>query len=68
MREKVLILVKEEGCPFDKGLLQRRFLHTILTGLRNNNIRNDLRPIIENNKISDTHLLQIVSKTVVNDS
>ena len=29
MREKVLILAKEEGCPFDKGLFQRRFLHAI---------------------------------------
>ena len=30
--------------------------------------RNDLRPTLENNKISDKHLLQIVSETVVNDS
>ena len=30
MREKVLILAKEEGFPFDdKGLFQRRFLHAI---------------------------------------
>ena len=68
MREKVLTLAKEEGCQFDKGLLQRRLLHAILTGLRNNNIRNDLRPTLENNKISDEHLLQIASEAVVNDS
>ena len=63
IREKGLILAKEEGCPFDKGLLQRRFLYAILTGLRNNNIENDL-----NSKISDEHLLQIVCEAVVNDS
>ena len=68
MREKVLILAKEEGCPFDKGLLQRCFFHTISTVLRNNNIRNDLRPTLENNNISDEHLLQIVFEAVVNDS
>ena len=34
MREKVLILAKEEGCLFDKGLLQQHFLHAISTGLR----------------------------------
>ena len=61
MREKVLILAKEKGCPFDKGLLQRHFLHTISTGLRNNNIHNDLHPTHE-------HLLLIVSEVVVNDS
>ena len=55
MKEKVLILAKEEGCPFDKSLLQRRFFHAILTGSRKNNIRNDLRPTLENNIISDKH-------------
>ena len=68
MREEVLILAKEEGCPCDKGLLQQRFLHAILTGLRKNNIQNDLRPTLENNKISGRHLLQIVSEAVVNNS
>ena len=57
MKEKVLILAKKDGCPFKKGLLQRRFLHAILTGLKSNNIQNDLRPTLENNKISDEHLL-----------
>ena len=51
MREKVLILAKEEG------LLQRRFLYAILTCLRKNNFRNDLRPALENDKISDKNLL-----------
>ena len=68
IREKVLILAKEEDCPLDKGLLQRCFLHAILTGLRNNNIRNDLRLTLENNKISDKNLLQIVFEAAVNDS
>ena len=57
MREKVLILAKEEGCPFYKGLVQRRFLYAILTCLRKNNFRNDLRPALENDKISDKNLL-----------
>ena len=61
IREKVLILAKEEDCPLDKGLLQLCFLHAILTGLRNNNIRNDLRLTLEN-------LLQIVFEAAVNDS
>ena len=67
MREKILVLAKEV-CPFDKGVLQRRLLHAISTDLRNNKIRNDLHPTLENNKISGKHLLQIVSEAVVNDS
>ena len=69
MREKVLILAKEEGCPFDKGLIQRRFLHAISTGLRNNNIWNDLRPTLENNKTSDEHIYyKLFRKLLLNDS
>ena len=68
MREKALILAKEEGCKFDQGLLQQHFLHAISTGLRSNNIQYDLLPKLENNKISDEHLLQIVSEAVVIDS
>ena len=67
-REKVLILAKEEDCPYDETLVQRRFLHAISTGLRNNNIRNDLRHVLQNTKISDEHLLQYVSEAVVNNS
>lgn len=67
-REKVLILAKEEDCPYDESLVQRRFLHAISTGIRNNNIRNDLRHVLQNVNISDEHLLQHVSEVVVNNS
>ena len=39
-----------------------------MTGLRNNNIQNDLCHTLENNETSDEYLLQIVSEAVVNDS
>ena len=52
-REKVLILAKEEDCPYDEKFVQRRFLHVISTGIRNNNIRNDLRHVLQNVHISD---------------
>ena len=65
-REKVLILAKEEDCPYNGTLVQRRFLHAISTGIRNNNIRNDLCHVLQNINISDEHLLQYVSEAVVN--
>ena len=67
-REKVLILAKEEDCPYDETLVQRIFLHAISTGIRNNNIRNDFRHVLQNINISDEHLLQYVSEAVVNNS
>ena len=67
-REKVLILAKEEDCPYDEKLVQRRFLHAISTGIRNSDIRNDLRHLLQNVNLSDEHLLQLVSEAVVNNS
>ena len=67
-REKVLILAKEEDCPYDDKLVLRRFLHAISTGIRNNNIRNDLRHRLQNVNISDEHLLQLISEAVINNS
>ena len=66
-REKVLVLTKEEDCPYDEKLDQRRFLHAIFTGIRYNNIRNDLRHMLQNVNISDEHL-QLVSEAVANNS
>ena len=67
-REKVLILAKEEDCPYDEKLAQHRFLHAISTGIQNNNIHNDLRHMLQYVNISDKHLFQLVSEAVVNNS
>ena len=64
----MLILAKEEDCPYDEKLVQRRFLHAISIGIRNSDIRNDLRHLLQNVNISDEHLLQLVSEAVVNNS
>ena len=45
-RGKVLILAKEGDCPYDEKLVRSRFLHAISTGIRNNNIRNNLRHVL----------------------
>ena len=57
LRQKVLALGKEEGCPFDATLLQSRFLHTLEVGIRNNNIRTELRDVFKAN-LSDEELLK----------
>ena len=67
-QEKMLILAKDEDCPYDGKLVQCRFLHAISTGIRNNNIRNDLHHVLQNVNISDKHLLQLISETVVSNS
>ena len=53
LRQKIISLGNEEGCPYDENLVQKRFLHTIETGLRNNNIRSDLRDSTLKKKFPD---------------
>ena len=69
MRQKVLDLSQVEGCPYDGNLLKKRFFHTMFTGLRNANIRVDLREQCQNNPlISDEDLLKFVSEVVANET
>ena len=69
LRQKILDLSNEEGCPYDETLLGKRFFHTIFTGMRNANIRVELREKCKNDpKISDEELLKFVSEVVANES
>ena len=68
LREKVVSLSEEEGCPYDRKLVGQRFSHTVLTGLRNNNIRNELRSFLKRKSFSDEALLKVVSEAVTNET
>ena len=46
LRQKILFASLEDksGLKYDPGLVQNMFLHTVLTGLQNDNIKRDLQP------------------------
>ena len=56
-RQKVLFISKEDNCGYSKILVQDRFLHTILVGLRIDNIRNELRPLLKNSLLAEEDIL-----------
>nr|XP_020481890.1 uncharacterized protein LOC109976004 isoform X3 [Labrus bergylta]XP_020482305.1 uncharacterized protein LOC109976603 isoform X3 [Labrus bergylta]XP_020483510.1 uncharacterized protein LOC109978500 isoform X3 [Labrus bergylta]XP_020515601.1 uncharacterized protein LOC110004405 isoform X3 [Labrus bergylta] len=60
LRQKILFASQEaeSGLKYDPGLVQNMFLHTVLTGLQNDNIKRDLRPYLEQTDISDELLLE----------
>ena len=66
LREKVVALSAEEGCPYDLRLVSQKFAHTVLTGLRNNNIRNELRSFLKTS-FSDEELFKAVTEAVTNE-
>ena len=69
LRQKIFVLGVEEGCPYEETLIQKRFLHTIETGLRNNNIRAELRDFtLKRKDCSDEALLKAVTEAVANET
>ena len=67
LKKKVKVTSEAEGLPVDEGLLKGTFFKTILTGLKQNNIRNELRDILKSEQISDADLLVEVSVAATNE-
>ena len=58
LRKNVLFVSNEDKCGYSTSLIQDRFLHAILVGLRNDNIRHELSPLLKNTIISDEEILE----------
>ena len=43
MVSKITKMAAEEGCPYDKTMLQKRFFHVVFTGLRDESVLSQLR-------------------------
>lgn len=59
--KKNLFVIKEESCTYSEELIQNRFTHAVLIRLHNENIRNELHPILKLNSLSDEELLTNLS-------
>lgn len=64
LRQKILFASQEaeSGLKYDPDLVQNMFLHTVLTGLQNDNIKRDLQPYLEQRDISDELLLERLNR------
>ena len=64
LRQKVILVSKEEDCPYSHHLVQSRFLHAVGTGLRNENVRQELKPILRKADCTDEDLLMKLNEAV----
>jgi len=53
LKQKILFVSQEDPCGYSPELVQERFMHAMLTGLRSGNIRTELRPLLRNRKTTD---------------
>lgn len=62
LRQKILFASQEaeSGLKYDPVLVQSLFMHTILTGLQSDNIKNDMQPYLLQTATSDEVLLEKV--------
>ncbi|XP_013877158.1 uncharacterized protein LOC106526962 [Austrofundulus limnaeus] len=60
LRQKILFASQESesGLRYDPVLVQNMFLHTVMTGLQNDNIKRDLQPFLEQAGVSDELLFE----------
>ena len=66
LRQKILFVSKEVDNRFQYSemLLQNQFLHSVVTGLRNESVKNEIKPLLSASKLSDEELLESVNKAV----
>ena len=66
LRQKILFVSKEVDNRFEysEPLLQKQFLHSVVTGLRNESVKNEIKPLLLTDNLSDEELLEFLNKAV----
>ena len=67
VRQKVLFVSYEGLARYPEKLVQGTFLHSVLTGLRSETLRSELRPLLESTDTTDELLLEKLSVAVLNE-
>ena len=67
IRDKYIILAEQEEISYDKKNLWKRFLKSFMQGMRNANIRNELRECCRS-EVEDQELLDLVAEAMSNET
>lgn len=70
LRQKILFASQESesGLRYDPVLVQNMFLHSVLTGLQNDNVKRDLQPYLEQANVSDEVLFEKLNTACTHES
>ena len=66
--QRILFVSKEAGCvvQFNEPTVRTQLVATLISGLKNNNIRNELKPVVHAG-MSNDELLELVDKALSNE-
>ena len=70
LRQKILFVSKKVDDRFEYSelLVQSQILHSVVTGLRNDSIKNEIKPLLSKGSLSDEELLEHLDKAVSDES
>ena len=69
LRQKILFASKQENSrSFSKEFLQEQSLDSVLTGLKYENIRNELQPFLKERVLEDEKLLEYLTFTMTDET
>ena len=68
LRDDVLLLSEEEEGDYSEDLVKSSFQHSFYSGLRNKDIRHELRTLLKNRRTTDEELVQEISRITINES
>ena len=61
LRNNIITLSKEEGCPFDETMVRKKFVHALSVGFTEDIVRLELRNVLKDHDITDHVLLEEVN-------
>ena len=68
LREKIIFVSQEDLIAYPPDLVRKRFLHAVLSGLKNTSVRNQLRPLLTTIEASDTEILENLTKIITEEN
>lgn len=68
LRQKIFFTSKEDGHPYSQQLVQRTFQQAVYTGLKNENLRSQLRILLKSENVLDDELLETLTAAVTDES
>jgi hypothetical protein len=67
LRDNIMAVSREEGCPLNADKVRERFFHALSVGLKKDTIRLELLPLLKQRNLEDDELIAEVSLVVARD-
>ena len=68
LRNKIMLITKDEDCPLGEALVKKRFFYTLSVGFQKDSIRLEMMNVLKNQMLEDEELVREVKEVVNRDN